>query len=199
MKLILFLILFILILFILILLYIIRKENSKEDMQNLKAYTKANKLGKKYIKSIKKLPNKAAVMFDIDDTLLYVNSENLIPIKSLINLLNFCIDKELLIVIITARDNKYRQETINDLNKNNINYSILYCRNNPQDNYELFKSDVKKKLKIDNNIEIIMSVGDQLIDVLGEYSGYGLKLPNKSDPNLYETSLDGSKLVQVKI
>ena len=199
MKLILFLILFILILFILILLYIIRKENSKEDMQNLKAYTKANKLGKKYIKSIKKLPNKAAVMFDIDDTLLYVNSENLIPIKSLINLLNFCIDKELLIVIITARDNKYRQETINDLNKNNINYSILYCRNNPQDNYELFKSDVKKKLKIDNNIEIIMSVGDQLIDVLGEYSGYGLKLPNKSDPKLYETSLDGSKLVQVKI
>ena len=189
----------ILLILFLILLYIIRKENSKEDMQNLKAYTKANKLGKKYIKSIKKLPNKAAVMFDIDDTLLYVNSDNLIPIKNLINLLNFCIDKELLIVIITARDNKYRQETINDLNKNGINYSILYCRNNPQDNYELFKSDVKKKLKIDNNIEIIMSVGDQLIDVLGEYSGYGLKLPNKSDPNLYETSLDGSKLVQVKI
>ena len=31
-----------------------------------------------------------------------------------------------------------------------------------------------------------MSVGDNLIDIYGRYSGYGIKLPNKTDNKLYQ-------------
>ena len=203
----------IIILLILIIILLIILNNNKEIMVienvfNLKAYKNANILGKKYINSFNILPNKGAVMFDIDDTLLFVKNKliinnqglinTLIPIRPIINLLNFCLSKNLLIIIITARDNKYKQETINDLNKNSINYSFLYCRHSPQDNHDLFKSDVKENLKNNHGIEILMSVGDQLVDVIGPCSGYGIKLPNKSNLNLYESSLDSSKLIQVK-
>jgi len=191
----------ILILFlILIILQIIEKKKEKlEDMPNIKAYKMANKLGIGYINNFN-LPIKGtAVMFDIDDTLLYVNGNNLIPIKPMINLLNYCIEKGLLIIIITARDNKYQKETINDLNHFGINYSFLYLRQTPQDNHELFKSNIKEQLIKNHGIHILMSVGDNTIDIIGPYSGYGLKLPNKSNKNLYETSLDGSNLNLIKI
>jgi len=191
----------ILILFlILIILQIKEKKKEKlEDMPNIKAYKMANKLGIGYINNFN-LPIKGtAVMFDIDDTLLYVNGNNLIPIKPMINLLNYCIEKGLLIIIITARDNKYQKETINDLNHFGINYSFLYLRQTPQDNHELFKSNIKEQLIKNHGIHILMSVGDNTIDIIGPYSGYGLKLPNKSNKNLYETSLDGSNLNLIKI
>ena len=44
-----------------------------------------------------------------------------------------------------------------------------------------------------------MSIGDQYIDIIGPKSGYGLKLPSKTDKKLYETSPDGSKLIEVKL
>ena len=63
-------------------------------------------------------------MFDIDDTLLYVPNKNnlLILIKPMKRLLDYCISKGLLIIIITARDNAYKNYTIQELNKHSINY-----------------------------------------------------------------------------
>jgi len=131
-----------------------------------------------------------AVMFDIDDTLLYSSPElqesgtDYIQIRPIINLLNECIKRRLIVLIITARDTKMRKDTIKDLRKNGINYTMLYLREDPRDNYLEFKSDLKKHLH-KKGITTIMSIGDNLIDVIGDHSGYGLKLPNKKDPELY--------------
>ena len=191
----------VLIFIIFIIIYLSNKkkqENFEENMPNLKAYKIASALGYNYIDTINK-PTKAAVMFDIDDTLLYVKNNNLIPIKPIIDLLNYCIKKEFLIIIITARDQKYKNHTIDDLNNNGINYSFLYLRKSPEDDNELFKSKIKEQLYQDYGIKILMSIGDQYIDIIGPKSGYGIKLPNKNDKKLYETSRDGSKLIEVKL
>ena len=176
-----------------------KKEQSK--IINLKVYKTASALGHKYINGINKVnkTNKNAVMFDIDDTLLYVKNDSLIPIKPMIDLLNYCIKKNLLIIIITARDQKYKKYTIDDLNNNGINYSFLYLRKSPEDDNENFKSKIKEQLYSDYGIKILMSIGDQYIDIIGPKSGYGLKLPSKTDKKLYETSPDGSKLIEVKL
>jgi predicted secreted acid phosphatase len=186
-------ILFILFIFAIFINKIKDKENkeSKEGMRNyvpdLKSYKKASTLAKKYIKSID-LPDKAAIMFDIDDTLLYVNekTDKLIPIKPIIDLLNYCINQDILVLIVTARDSKYRKQTVKDLNDNGIRYSYLYLRESPKDDHEYFKSYVKEQMYKKHNIITVVSIGDQPIDVIGDYSGYGLKLPSKTDPSLYE-------------
>ena len=194
------------ILFIFIVLIIIYKLNRKENLMgglpNNKEYNRAKKIGQTFINNyIEKynLPKKGAVMFDIDDTLLYVNRFDLIPIKQIIDLLNYCINRGLLIIIITARDSVYRKQTIQDLNDNFINYSFLYLRKNGDDRIDTFKSKVKRELYENNGIEILMSVGDNDIDILGAYSGFGIKLPNKDNPRLYCTSPDGKRLIEIEV
>ena len=152
------------------------------------AYTTAYQLGKNYINTMKnnnfsnlKYP---AVMFDIDDTLIDYNGK---PIKPIIKLLNTCIKAGLIVVIITARDYKYYDITIDQLLKWNIDYEFLFLRN-PGDDIKKFKSNIKQKLAEENDIVTIMSVGDNVIDVDGPYSGYFIKLPNKYSPDLFHLS-----------
>lgn len=162
-------------------------------MKSNDKYNKAYTLGTFYLNSIDPdTIKKPAVMFDIDDTILMVNEKTgkLTINKPMLKLLNECIKRGYLIIIITARDSVYTKETIEDLNHNSINYSYLYCRKNPKDNYELFKSDIKKYLLDTFGIHIVMSVGDNLIDIIGEYSGYGIKLPNKTNKKLYHINFN---------
>lgn len=177
------------------------KDNEETMIPNLKLYKAAFELGYDYINSYN-ISKKNAVMFDIDDTLLYVkeNSNQLIltPIKPIIELLNYCIVKGLVVIIITARDSIYKDQTINDLNRNSINYSFLYLRKNGEDDINTFKQSVKQYLYENHRLKIIMSVGDQNIDVSGSYSGYGIKLPRKGEPKLY-ISPDGLELIEIKI
>ena len=130
-----------------------------------------------------------AVMFDIDDTLLLTGEGTkkipFKPIKPIINLLYECINRNILVLIITARSSIYREHTVKDLAKYKIPYSFLYLRQSPDDNHELFKSNVKQNLYEKYAITTIMSIGDNIIDTIGNFSGYCLKLPNKTDPNLY--------------
>jgi len=146
------------------------------------AYSTAYDLGKNYIKRVDfsnlKYP---AVMFDIDGTLLDYSGKMILPV---IKLLNLCIDSGLLVYIITARLNDYYNETVKQLDKNNIEYEFIFLRNK-KDNINTFKSDIKQMLLLKNNITTVMSIGDNIIDINGEYSGYWIKLPNEHDPNLY--------------
>jgi len=142
-------------------------------------------------------------MFNIDYTLLYVpnkNNGNLILIKPIKNLLDFCINKGLLIIIITARDIAYKNHTIQELNKHSINYTSLYLHEpfvgETAEDFNNFKSEIKRYLFQKYKIKIIMSVGDNNIDVIGKYSGYGLKLPNKTNPSLYEVYPNSSQLTK---
>jgi predicted secreted acid phosphatase len=179
----------IILIIILVIFLIILHVNQKEKFMKRDIYSIAYNIGIDYLNSIV-VPYKGAVMFDIDDTLLEVRNhkQNKITfraIKPMINLLNECINNGLLVIIITARDNEGKQQTINDLAKYKINYSALYCRHSPKQNYENFKSDIKEHLFKDFDIKILLSVGDNWIDIVGNYSGFCIKLPNKSDPSLY--------------
>jgi len=206
--------LIILILVLFILFYLIKKDNNKSFMiPNLKKYKIAEKMGKWYIKEYNStfgiIPYKTAVMFDIDDTLLYINDSphfknkrsKTTLIKPMKELLDYCINNDLLIIIITARDNNYKGYTIQQLNEYSINYSFLYLHEGYQgetnDDFTNFKSKLKKELYNKYKIKIIMSVGDNYIDIVGAYSGYGLKLPNKTDSSLYEVFPNSSELVKI--
>ena len=186
-------------LFLLFLLIKNTKENiipsdiNNKDTQNMKkkkVYNTAYELGSNYLEIMNQHNfydiEYPAVMFDIDDTLINYDNE---PIKSVIKLLNKCIELKLIIVIITAREDKYYNHTIDDLRENGIRYNFLFLRK-PSDDIHNFKSKIKEKLAEKDNIITIMSIGDNIIDIDGDYSGYFIKLPNKQDPNLYHLNSD---------
>ena len=122
-------------------------------------------------------------------------SNNFKGIKPIINLLNECNKRNFKVIIITARDSIYIEDTVQDLlnigiypNQDNLYnsnyYDYIYLRHSPKDNHNLFKSDIKKKL-YDNGIQTIMSIGDNDVDINGNYSGYAIKLPNTKAPMLF--------------
>jgi len=157
---------------------------------NLDLYQVAYELGVHYLELIKNV-NNPAVMFDIDDTLLYVPKTHgpLKPIIPIIRLLNYCLNNNITVIIITARDSRYLKETKAELKKWNIDYNYLYLRVFPQDDYYSFKSDIKKGFSKKYNI--VLSIGDQDQDIIGGYSGYSIKLPNKNDPRLFHINTSG--------
>jgi hypothetical protein len=184
---------YVLILIILLILIIINFKSDFAD-SDMKLYDIAYELGINYLNVIdySGLSN-PAVMFDIDDTLLKVPGKpggKFKPIRPIIKLLNECRRRGLIIIIITARDSIFTRETKQDLSDFNIKYDYLYLRQSPRDDYQLFKSDIKKSYH-ENGINIIMSVGDNEIDIVGTYSGYGIKLPNRQDPKLYHITYNG--------
>ena len=197
----------IIILIILIIILLIKNNttkfsiiNNSEDLFDMrnKVYDVAYTLGMNYlnIANHNNLFNlkQPAVMFDIDDTLIHYSEK---PIKPIIKLLNECIKLNLIVVIITARESRYKDLTIKELKKHGISCDLLYLRN-PTDDIKTFKSKIKEYLKESEDITIILSVGDNIIDVDGDYSGYFLKLPNAIDPKLYHLNSDKKfEMVQV--
>jgi predicted secreted acid phosphatase len=190
-------ILIILILYFLYSSYFTRRfQNTEEDMKttipNPELYSTAYDLGVEYLKIIKGGSPNQMVMFDIDDTLLYVNQNGtLSPIKSIIKLLKYSQKNGFKVFILTARDSRYIEETKKDLATNGITYDYLYLRVSPQDDYSTFKSDIKKKYYEHYGLQTVFSIGDNDIDVNGGYSGYCIKLPNKTDPRLFHINMYG--------
>jgi len=186
-------------------------------------YQIAYELGINFLNNIG-IDDNYAVMFDIDDTLIF--SKNGKPIKPIIKLLKECNKIGINVLIITARDSVYTQETVDELMENGIYpnpnnpefsniynyvtlpknalfYDFIYLRHSPKEDNELFKSVVKEKL-FKNGIYTVMSIGDNEIDVIGDYSGYAIKLPNvrkddsRYDPRLFHKDSSG-RMVNVKI
>jgi hypothetical protein len=172
-------------------------------------YTIAYKLGMNYLDNLILDPS-YAVMFDIDDTIIF--TDNYKPIKPIIKLIKECNKRNILVLIITARDSIYTKETIIELEKNGIYskydnftgsprnaifYDFLYLRKNPEDNDILFKSRVKERLARKNGVITVLSIGDNEVDVNGKYSGYAIKLPNVNDNRLFHKDTHGN-FVEVK-
>ena len=179
-------------------------------------YDVAYDLGTVYLNNLECSPN-YAVMFDIDDTIISSNGK---PIKPIIKLLKECNKRGIRVFIITARDSIYTSDTIEQLMENDIYpsesipefanlynyidkpkkagfYDFIYLRHNPQENNDHFKSKVKENLA-EKGIFTVMSIGDNEIDVLGDYSGYAIKLPNIHDPRLFHKNNIG-QMVHVKV
>jgi hypothetical protein len=120
---------------------------------------------------------KDSIMFDIDDTLLLVKwgsaGLELIPNEPIIRLLKEFHNAGYRVYIITARDFRGRNPTMDDLKEYNIPYHELHMRY-PYSNQH-FKS-VLKEIFHKKGVNFVMSVGDQPIDVEGDYSGVPLKL-----------------------
>ncbi len=149
-------------------------------MKEENLYDVAYELGVKWLKIIKNSNLNQAVMFDIDDTLINVaNGKNIQPI---VNLLNYCIKHNFIVIIVTARDVSGTAYTINQLKEHNLKYTRLYLRRPDQD--LSFKSKLKEDLTKNSGLTFVMSVGDNWYDVAGGYSGYGLKLPDLNDHRL---------------
>ena len=153
-------------------------------------YGQARKIASRYFKHMKKNNfmniRKPAAMFDIDDTLIYTHSHK--PIKEITKILEECKKLGLYIIIITARLDRYAKETIEELNQWNIYYDKLYLRNS-KDNINKFKENIKEQLALQENIYTVFSIGDNYIDVKGEWSGFWIKLPNQEDNRLFYSEL----------
>ena len=176
---------------ILILIICIFNPGNISFMKKRNIYKDAYDLGNRYLEIAKDNNffnlKKPAVMFDIDDTLLDYSGKK---IKYIIELLNKCINLGLLVIIITARLEDYRQYTIDQLKSNGIEYSALFLRSHTDD-LNTFKSKIKKQMTETNNITVIMSIGDNIVDIDGPYSGYWIKLPNHQDKRLYHLNTNG--------
>ena len=107
-----------------------------------------------------------AVMFDIDDTLIYYDTE---PNTHIIDLLNISKVLGYKVILITARpdfeDN--RQITENELKKHNIYFDLLFYTNHRN------KQNIKEQL----SSTFVLSVGDMWSDLTN--SLHFIKLPSK--------------------
>ena len=108
-----------------------------------------------------------AVMFDIDDTLIYYNEQ---PNKHIIELANISKDLGYKVIIITARPDflENREYTEYELKKYNIHFDLLFYANH-QDKYSI-------KQKLTSNF--VLSVGDMWSDLTDTL--HYIKLPCKS-------------------
>ena len=120
-------------------------------------------------------------MFDIDGTLF---DYSLQPIKPIIDLLFLAYSYIYIIIIITARPEDSTTVTKQLLDSESLPYDYLFLRKS-SDDLNTFKSEIKQSLKINNKIEIVLSVGNNWIDVNGSYSGHYIKLANEKDSTIY--------------
>lgn len=123
-----------------------------------------------------------AAIFDIDDTLLGEDEEDDF-IDSARNLLAKMDEKEdTLTVLLTARAEEVRQETLEKLEESDIDFDRLIMR--PQDSFglrdEQFKENVLEKLR-DEGIEVSFAVDDKsfVAEMWRENNVTCLKMPEK--------------------
>lgn len=140
---------------------------------------------------------KAAIVFDIDETLLdnrqfykiypaynkknwdqWINKSCSGPIVSTIDFLKWAKFKGYKIILITGRYQYQRKATIENLNKHNIPFDALYLKPNNYDKstVSIFKTSIRKKIE-DSGYKVIINLGDQYSDLMGDY-GKDFKLPN---------------------
>ena len=106
-----------------------------------------------------------AIMFDIDDTLIFYNRKPNMPIIELARVAKILGYK---IVIITARPNykENRQTTVHELKQFNIPYDLVVYTSHQE------KTEIKRKM----NNSFILSVGDMWTDLTD--SKHWIKLPS---------------------
>ena len=122
------------------------------------------------------IPKNSAVVFDIDDTLVDIHGNCLIPIVDLYNTIK---SMNISIILITNRvNNDYvALKTEEMLHKCNITgYNCIYFRPSNRLDFYNYKKEARISCHV-RGFNVIMSVGDQPWD-MGDYGGIGIKLPS---------------------
>lgn len=143
-----------------------------------------------YLNKNKNIAKSSAVIFDVDDTLVYTNpsgKENVKFIKfnneelfifpeisQMTYVVKYAKKLGFKIIILTARPRTSFLSTKFNLDIYKIPYDYIYM--NSENKHISFKKDVRKMLMKNHNI--IMSVGDQAHDVNGPRGIHGVKLPS---------------------
>ena len=178
----------------------------------IKDLLEAQSLGKKYIDSVVlKKVRKPTVVWDLDDTLVFVNYNNNVldnkknttlnkmnykstkrddpgyfykPNKPMVNLCKYFKKKGVTNIIVTNRDPYYKRWTAKNVKKYNIPIDELYTRRKPDDTVPSFKNAIKKDLE-KNGYTILLTVGDQYTDLNRPRSYEAtLKLPDTVDKKI---------------
>lgn len=154
----------------------------------------------KYLFYFPKTGRKYTVIFDIDDTLVYTDHNNVFPnkkfpndiipgymifpaIPQMVKIIKLCKKLGFKIIIITARPYESESSSKKNLEILGIEYDEMYHNKNYPDLN--FKIALKRKLSTKNNI--ILSVGDQWPDLQGLSGCLCIKLPSHQDQNAYFT------------
>lgn len=119
-------------------------------------------------------PANAAVVFDIDDTL--IDGITARPIKPVISLYNLVKRLGFATFIVTNRVAGHESYTDNQLESVGVSgYVSIYFRH--PDVYDFWGAKLSARKHIAKRGYVtVMSIGDQLWDV-GEYGGYGVIIP----------------------
>jgi len=158
---------------------------------------------KKFLQSklaVKNNSKKLAIVFDIDDTLVSsfdLNKENGFsdshaaiqivlatvhkePIQPMLDLYNFAKQNGVTIFLVSNRQENLRKKTTDLLVKNGYTEwkgLFLQPTDSSAENKINFKQNIRKF--IDNsNYDIVLNIGDQSTDLIGEYADKTIKLPN---------------------
>ncbi|MEW5820952.1 MAG: HAD family acid phosphatase [Cyanobacteriota bacterium] len=137
------------------------------------------------------------IVFDIDETVLdnreyyftsgeydtnkwnsWMDKAKAPGLKPTVELMKELKAKGYKIALVTGRRETYKQQTIDNLQKEGIPFDEIYCK---PDDYNIptastFKTDTRKMLEEQKGYRIIANIGDQMSDIQG--SEVGFKLPN---------------------
>jgi hydroxymethylpyrimidine pyrophosphatase-like HAD family hydrolase len=153
-----------------------------------------------YLINFPKTGLKYTVIFDIDDTLVFTDNQNLftnkkfpnnwIPgymlfpaIPQMVKIVQLCKKLGFKVIILTARPYESEKSSIKNMEILNVKYDEMYHNKKYPD--ISFKVQFKKNLSKNNNI--ILSVGDQWPDIQGLNGCLCIKLPSYNDENAYYT------------
>lgn len=118
------------------------------------------------------------VVFDIDETLIYLDGT---IIKPILDVYNFARNNGYNISIITARTGTVNviRYTIDQLRRLNIKrYDSMFFRPTQHHDPLRFK-EMSRKQVTDDGLVIVMSIGDSNWDI-GKYGGKGVIVPRKT-------------------
>ena len=148
------------------------------------SYTDLVKVARKVIRTLDrlKLPSKPVIVFDIDNILLDSAKTIIYPI---FNIYNYARMLNITIAIITSRfgTKSIVEDTIKELKSNGIDTDgFLYFRNPSKIDYLKFKNSARANI-VKRGYNIIMTLGCNDLDITGNNTGYGVKIPICEDAN----------------
>lgn len=119
-----------------------------------------------------------AIVLDIDETIL---DENMKVIEPVYNVYLLAVNLGISVFFVTSRlaTEPNIRYTHMQLQYNGITrYRCIYFKSNPFIDDELYKKTSREDIHRSMNCTVILSIGDMPWDI-GEYGGYGIKLPSK--------------------